>query len=113
MPIRDEERSRYPSNWSEISSRAKESAGWRCQGTSQFPACGAVHGELHPETGSIVVLTTAHLNHDPSDNRPENLAVLCQRCHLGWDRELHLKHAAETWRRKREARERNQLRLFD
>ncbi|MEW6014182.1 MAG: hypothetical protein AB1690_02545 [Candidatus Zixiibacteriota bacterium] len=28
-----------------------------------------------------VVLTIAHLNHDPRDNRPENLAALCQRCH--------------------------------
>jgi 5-methylcytosine-specific restriction endonuclease McrA len=28
-----------------------------------------------------IVLTVAHLNHDPTDNRPENLRALCQRCH--------------------------------
>lgn len=36
-----------------------------------------------------VVLATAHLNHDPGDNRPRNLAALCQRCHLAHDREEH------------------------
>ena len=29
----------------------------------------------------LVVLTVAHLNHDPSDCRDENLEALCQRCH--------------------------------
>lgn len=28
-----------------------------------------------------IVLTVAHLNHKPEDNRPENLKCLCQRCH--------------------------------
>ncbi len=36
-----------------------------------------------------VVLTTAHLNHDPYDNRLENLAVLCQACHLKYDYPRH------------------------
>lgn len=36
-----------------------------------------------------VVLTTAHLNHDPADNRLENLAFLCQACHLNYDRKQH------------------------
>ena len=29
----------------------------------------------------VVVITIAHLNHDVTDNRPENLAALCQKCH--------------------------------
>lgn len=29
-------------------------------------------------------LTIHHRNHDPSDNRLENLEVLCQRCHTKW-----------------------------
>lgn len=33
-----------------------------------------------------IVLTIAHLNQDVSDNRLENLAALCQRCHLNHDR---------------------------
>lgn len=28
-----------------------------------------------------IVLTVAHINHDPTDNCPENLKALCQRCH--------------------------------
>jgi len=36
-----------------------------------------------------VVLATAHLNHDPSDNRPRNLAALCQRCHMRHDAHEH------------------------
>lgn len=36
-----------------------------------------------------VVLATAHLNHDPSDNRPRNLAALCQRCHMRHDAVEH------------------------
>lgn len=36
-----------------------------------------------------VVLTVAHLNHNPTDNRGENLAALCQWCHLNHDRAHH------------------------
>lgn len=32
-----------------------------------------------------IVLTVAHLNHDPTDNSPDNLAALCQKCHLEYD----------------------------
>jgi hypothetical protein len=36
-----------------------------------------------------VVLATAHRDHDPTNNRPGNLAALCQRCHLLHDRAEH------------------------
>lgn len=36
-----------------------------------------------------VVLASAHLNHDPGDNRPRNLAALCQRCHMRYDAQEH------------------------
>jgi hypothetical protein len=36
-----------------------------------------------------VVLASAHLNHDPGDNRPRNLAALCQRCHMRHDAGEH------------------------
>lgn len=59
-----------------------------------------------------VVCTTAHLGtdhpdgtpgdkHDKMDCRPENLAFLCQRCHLLYDLDDHVRNAAETRRRKR------------
>jgi len=37
----------------------------------------------------VIVLTTAHLNHDPTDCRPENLAAMCQRHHLQYDQRHH------------------------
>jgi hypothetical protein len=36
-----------------------------------------------------IVLTVAHLNHDPRDNREENLKALCQWCHLNYDKLHH------------------------
>jgi hypothetical protein len=38
---------------------------------------------------SKIALTCSHLNHDPTDNRDENLAALCQSCHLYHDRHFH------------------------
>jgi hypothetical protein len=32
-----------------------------------------------------IVLTVAHLNHQPEDCRPENLKAWCQRCHNRYD----------------------------
>jgi hypothetical protein len=36
-----------------------------------------------------VVLASAHLDHDPTNNRSHNLAALCQRCHMLHDAEEH------------------------
>lgn len=36
-----------------------------------------------------VILTLAHLDHDPTNNDPANLAALCQWCHLHQDRKQH------------------------
>lgn len=38
-----------------------------------------------------VLLGVAHLDHDPTNNRPDNLRALCQRCHLRHDRPEHLR----------------------
>ena len=72
----------YPPEWKAIRQRILERAGHRCEW------CGAENGMPHPETGSIVILTTAHLDHDPEnwDVDDSRLAALCQRCHLGYDR---------------------------
>ena len=43
-----------------------------------------------------VVLATAHLDHDPGNNRPSNLKALCQRCHLRHDRREHRRRARIT-----------------
>ncbi|WP_276483590.1 HNH endonuclease [Paraflavitalea pollutisoli] len=49
---------------------------------------------------TVIVLTIAHLNHDTTDNRDENLAALCQRCHLNYDKELHQVNARTTREKK-------------
>ena len=92
MPM---DRSKYPDNWEEISHYVRfVRAKGRCE------VCGAEHGKPHPITGSKVVLTTAHLNHDTTDNRLNNLKAMCQRCHLRYDAREHARHAAQTRYRK-------------
>lgn len=51
--------------------------------------CGAENYQPHPETGSRVILTVAHLDQNKGNNSFFNLAALCQRCHLNHDRPHH------------------------
>jgi len=91
MPIRPENRARYPADWKEISDRIRfERADGRCECTGQCglehsSRCRAVHGREHPRTGSIVVLTTMHLDHTPENCDDENLMAGCQQCHNLYD----------------------------
>lgn len=92
MPILPENRGLYPDDWPEIRERIRKRAGDRCEW------CGAKNHAIgwRDDSGKFwedpyfkrdgqkeikIVGTTAHLNHDPTDNRDENLAFLCQRCH--------------------------------
>ncbi len=90
MPIRPENRDRYPKNWKQIRAQILERAHNRCE------FCGVENHtmRLNPKTGkeARIVLTVAHLNHVPEDCSPENLRALCQRCHNQYD----AKHRAET-----------------
>jgi hypothetical protein len=52
-----------------------------------------------------VVLTVAHLDHDPINNADGNLLALCQRCHLRLDRHEHAKNARATRRARKAAGE--------
>jgi hypothetical protein len=80
MPIKKENRARYPVNWKDISrSIREERAKNRCEW------CGAENGQPHPVTGSRVVLTVAHLDHRPENCEPDNLRALCQKCHNTYD----------------------------
>ena len=85
MPIRPENKSRYPKNWKAISLSARPAGGNRCEGSPAYPDCRAENGEPHPETGSRVVLTVAHLDHQPENCERENLKAWCQRCHNTYD----------------------------
>lgn len=79
MPIRPENKARYPKNWKEISLRIRERAGNKCEG------CGAENYKPHPVTGSKVILTVAHLDHTPENCSDENLKAWCQKCHNSYD----------------------------
>lgn len=85
MPIRAENRTRYPKSWPKISRRVRSRAGNRCEGSPAFPDCRARNGEPHPVTGSRVVLTVAHLDHQPENVVDDNLPAWCQRCHNTYD----------------------------
>ena len=107
-------RSLYPKNWDEIARRVKESSQWRCvecgkdcrrPGESLNDLIDRItNGDRFPEdlyeaddeaefgyrlVPGRFVLTVAHLNHDPSDNSPENLRALCSVCHLRHDAKHH------------------------
>ncbi len=86
MPIRPDQRARYPRDWKAISSRVRERAGNCCEGAPGiYPDCRAENGQPHPVSGSRVVLTVAHLDHQPENVADENLMAMCQRCHNTYD----------------------------
>lgn len=98
MPIRPENRARYPAHWPQIVELVRERSGNRCEGSPAFPGCRAANGEPHPVTGSLVVLTTGHLDHVPEHCDMSNLRHWCQRCHLVYDAPHHAKTAYATRR---------------
>lgn len=102
MPIRPERAALYPGGsirskeWRAFRASILERAGHACEGTDHFPACRAANGQPHPETGSKVVLTIAHMDHDETHADPARCRALCQRCHNAWD----LPYRRENARRK-------------
>lgn len=84
-------KSEYPSNWDEIRARIIARAGNRCEGSPKYPECRAENHKPHPVTGSKVVLTIGHMDHD-KENREvsdDRLRAWCQKCHLGFDIKIH------------------------
>jgi hypothetical protein len=106
MPIRPENRARYPKDWKEISARIRfERAAGRCECTGECGIdhdgrCDARHAARHPVTDSVVVLTVAHLDHEPENCVDDNLKAMCQRCHNRYDMPMRRAGIAK---RKREA----------
>lgn len=137
MPIKPENKHRYPADWSAIRSAILIRADHKCE------KCKAPHGKIiargagrcidtymiengdvfDADTGEYlgcarmsewsfgkmvkVVLTIAHLDHIPENCDPENLRAWCQRCHLRYDAAHHAETARETRRKKL-----NNLELF-
>jgi hypothetical protein len=65
-----------------------DSTAWRDHNRRLWPHLRIIRG-AQPHT-IRVVLTIAHLNHTPGDDRDDNLKALCQWCHLNYD-QLHHK----------------------
>lgn len=137
MPIKPENRRRYPANWSDIRDAILARAGNCCE------QCKVPNGERiargegsHADTYQMndanvycantgehlgrvrmseytlknmvdIVLTIGHLDHVPENCDHANLRAWCQRCHLRYD----AAHHAETARQTRRARL-NNLELF-
>lgn len=74
MPIRPENRVRYPKDWKQIAASIRERASNRCEGSPDFPDCRAENGQPHPVTGSRVVLTVAHPDHTPENQNRKTCA---------------------------------------
>ncbi|MGI9451780.1 MAG: hypothetical protein ACR2QH_14250 [Geminicoccaceae bacterium] len=130
MPIKPALRWYYPIDWPELSASVRfDRAGGRCE-QCRRPHGRIIHhlgdgrwfdsedeiwrdGEGravewidHRDYGgelqrTKVVLATAHLDHNPENNRPGNLKALCQRCHLRHDRKEHRRRARITIRKRR------------
>jgi hypothetical protein len=121
MPIRPENKKRYPADWKAISQHVRfVRAGGVCEcegecGLGHHGRCPNVHGEPSFFSGSTVILTTAHLNHTPEVCGTEQdpycyLKAMCQGCHLHYDKDHH----AQTRRRNLEKSNRaaGQLPMF-
>ena len=80
---------KYPANWEWIRSCILTRAGNRCE------LCNAENGKPHWKTGSLVVLTVAHIDQDVNNNKKYNLLALCQRCHLKIDMPYKIKKRKE------------------
>lgn len=95
MPMK---RELYPKDWKRISDAIRDRAGNRCE----WPGCGLANGAtVAGKRGEYrVVLTVAHLDHNPANCDPANLRAWCQPHHLRYDARHHARNAAATRRGK-------------
>lgn len=105
MPIKPENRGRYPKDWKRISLAIRERAGGRCEcegecglhRTNPGPRrCEERNGQPAKWAKGKIVLTVAHLDHQPENCDPGNLKAMCQRCHLRYDAGHHAANAKVT-----------------
>ena len=101
-PIRAENRARYPDDWADISLAVREAADWQCECRGEcgthLEGCGWSQGDrVAGRRGEYsVVLTVAHLDHQPENCDRANLKAMCQPCHLRYDAAHHAATAAAT-----------------
>lgn len=113
MPIKPENKHRYPKAWPLIRQRIAARAHFRCE-QCHVPnyafrnnATGAWTNNvmqaddwalLDGDKVTRIVCTVAHLDHMPEHCEDNNLRYLCQRCHLAYDAEHHQQTAYMTRR---------------
>lgn len=114
MPIRPENKARYPKDWPAISKRIRAREGQKCKwckAPNNTLICrgegihagtyaladgdtfddkigvprGPVRGSEYDGKWVKVILTVAHLDHKPENCSDDNLAALCQKCHNSYD----------------------------
>jgi hypothetical protein len=132
MPFKKE---RYPVDWKEIRVRILQRDGNRCKfcrapngawisrdkdhgpigaymeadgrvtSNAGTPMGFARGSEWEGDKAVKVVLTISHLCHNPKCKNAQHLSALCSRCHLEYDRRLHLARSAQTRRRRILARQ--------
>ena len=117
MPIRRDLLALYPPDWRELSDHVRfVRASGRCEACRRphgqsvtclpdgrwcdagnrvwitalgLPTRRPANVELLRARVTNVVLSTAHLDHDPTNRDEANLAAWCQRCHLAYDLPHH------------------------
>jgi hypothetical protein len=123
MPIKPENRARYPKEWPDVRLRILARAKHRCE----HNGCTAVHRQVGYWRGDewvplprslrdsgakpgdevicgdgttikiiMIVLTVAHLDHTPENCADDNLRAWCQRHHLRYDIDHHRQTAYMT-----------------
>lgn len=128
MPIKPENKARYPKDWPQIRERILARAGNCCEKckvpnrTRIARGAGKDEGTYMLDTADVfcadtgqhlgrcrhsdyelarmvdVVLTIAHLDHTPENCAEENLRAWCQKCHLAHDADHH---RANSWATRR------------
>lgn len=125
MPIKPENKARYPKDWKEVRERILA----RAKHTCEHEGCTARHREVGYWRDGVwnrmghalrdagckagdtvacadgtdiklimIVLTIAHLDHTPENCDDDNLRAWCQRHHLRYDAEHHKQTAYATRR---------------
>lgn len=117
MPIKPENKKLYPANWKEIREEILKRAnnccehcgvknhavGYRTEDGEFVESVGMQQeaDTLDGEKLIKIVLTIAHLDHDPTNNNRKNLKALCQRCHNRYDIEHRKQTRLQTLEKKR------------
>ena len=93
MPIKPENKRLYPENWKQISEYIRFE-----RANNKYEVCGLpnycwVNSKtreicLIDEDNAIrIILTVAHLDHNPTNNEYSNLKAMCQKCHNNYDKD--------------------------